>query len=150
MAETTEGDYDGPAPVPTYESGTWEASIELRLKRLTLIAYADGAIAIGAIALSFLAFKGLANLAKGLSNIGQLAEATSQAVFGNPNVPTVPAKQPKGTDETIVGTDEYVAQGNPVAEPFDRGPAEVSDDVRALIEEDPISPADLGKGPEFN
>jgi hypothetical protein len=142
--------YQPEPPSLTYTAGEWEASVELRLKRVTMVAYADGAIAVGAIALSFLAFKGLTNLAKGLASLGQLTEATSQAVFGNPAVPTVRPNVAKGTDETIVGTQEYVAQGNPVAEPFDRGPAEVPDDVRALIEEDPISPADLGKGPEFN
>lgn len=150
MTDPTEGDYNGPTPVPTYESGVWEASIELRLKRLTLIAYADGAIAIGAIALSFLAFKGLTNLAKGLASIGELTQATSQAVFGNPNVPTVATTVPKGTDETIIGTDEYVAQGNPVAEPDDRPVQEASERVRDALAADPISPADLGKGPEFN
>jgi len=142
--------YQPEPPSLSYTAGEWEASVELRLKRVTMVAYADGAIAVGAIALSFLAFKGLSNLAKGLASLGELTQATSQAVFGNPAVPTVRPYAPKGTDETIVGTDEYVAQGNPVAEPFDRGPAEVPDSVRALIEEDPISPADLGKGPEFN
>lgn len=50
----------------------WAATVELRLGRTRVIAMASGGIAVGALALGILAFKGVANLANALNQIAQM------------------------------------------------------------------------------
>lgn len=133
-----------PEVVDNSEFDEWAASVEFRLGRLRLTNMTGLAVALVAAGIGVLAMNGLKKLAIGLNNVAGMTQGLSNAVFPQevpmgvrPVDPKVSAK-PGTIDETPVGT-------GPVAEPAEGPATEVSDEIRKLLENDPISPADLLK-----
>jgi hypothetical protein len=122
-----------------YEMTNWMGTVELRLGRLRLIGMVDGALAVGALALGVVTFKAMTNLAQSLAGIGEATTALMQVTF--PNAVPVQVKETPvaGTDETLI------PPPTDVAEPYEAPATELKEETRAMIANDPITPAELAK-----
>ena len=122
-----------------YAMTEWIGTVEVRLGRLRLIGMVDGVVAVAALGVGFMAFKGLTNIAKSLGEIGQATNALMQVTFPGAVAADVVPRPPAGTDETLVPPPTDVAQ------PYEAPASEPSDAVKEMIAKDPISPADLAR-----
>ncbi len=127
----------------------WAATVEFRLGRLRLGIMADGAIAAVAIVLAYMGFKGVANLTQGLGQINEVTKALAGTVWP-PDVQPVVAKPPTTMDRNGKIDETVVPPPTEVAEPKLGPESETSERIQGLIAADPISPADLAKGPKLD
>lgn len=146
----TEVNYDA-------EYDQWALTVDLRLKRLKTETYVVAAVATAALGLGFVAFKGITGIAKGLGELAQVTGALQAAVFGNPQpveVARPPATTTVATSTNGRGAREVIDEtltppDNDVAEPASGPGGELSDEVESWVAGEPISAAEVSKGPSL-
>lgn len=125
------------------EFDRWAIGVEARLdkaEKLRLFVYAEGGIAVAALGLSFLAFRGLTNLTKALAQLNEVTGSIAATLWPQPVTGPVATPPPVGTDET-----KAPPSGSVVAEPVMGPTSEPSEEVKGMILGDPIKPGDILK-----